>query len=182
MTEANEPGRDTTRDDNYERVFSIFRKYITHEDILINHRTTWLITMQSFLWGTFGFSYQKKFEVFVRLTEAKIDPALIANASDEYNGFMLVLAIVGFFTAAVSYLSVNAASNAIDALRLTWDSSPYKRASHAYLPAITGGGHYTAPWFGMIISKGLPVLLSFLWFLTIVVILSSKKWSLVWTY
>lgn len=181
MSEANEP-RELTRDENYERVFALFRKYITHEDQLINHRTTWLITMQSFLWATFGFSYQVKFGLFVKLTEAKIDPALVSAASDQYNGFLLVLAIVGFFTAVVCYLSVNAATNAIDALRQKWDASPYKRSSNAYLPEITGGGHYTAPWFGTVVSKALPVLLSFLWFLTIAVILSSKKWSLMWSY
>jgi hypothetical protein len=46
-----------------EELYLNYRDYIKHENILINYRTTWLITIQSFLITTFGFSYQKKFEV-----------------------------------------------------------------------------------------------------------------------
>jgi hypothetical protein len=49
---------------NIIEIYELFRSYVKHEDTLIDHRTTWLIYIQSFLLATFGFSYQKKFEVY----------------------------------------------------------------------------------------------------------------------
>jgi hypothetical protein len=47
----------------YQELYVLYRDYIKHEDELINARTSWMINIQSFLIATFGFSYQKKFEM-----------------------------------------------------------------------------------------------------------------------
>jgi hypothetical protein len=47
----------------YQELYVLYRDYIKHEDELINARISWMINIQSFLIATFGFSYQKKFEV-----------------------------------------------------------------------------------------------------------------------
>jgi len=36
--------------------FEMTRAQIQHEDSLINHRMTWLLTFQAFLFGAYGFS------------------------------------------------------------------------------------------------------------------------------
>lgn len=180
-----QPHQDSPATHGFDRclaVYKQFRDYIQHEDQLINHRTTWLITVQSFLWATYGLSYQKKYEVYAKLKELKLDPAALGSATEEYNGFMLVLAVVGLFTALVSYFSVKAAADAIDSLNQQWMNHPMKKLADGMLPGITGGGNIWASWFGILISKGMPVLFSFLWALTLLVILSSKRWAMTWTY
>jgi hypothetical protein len=47
----------------YQELYVLYRDYIKHEDNLINARISWMISIQSFLIATFGFSYQKKFEI-----------------------------------------------------------------------------------------------------------------------
>lgn len=176
---ANESSLEAER---YLSVYRQYREYVEHEDDLINHRTTWMITVQSFLWATYGFSYQKKYEILARLKETKIDITTLGSAPAEYNGFMLLLSVVGLFTALVCYLSVRAAADSIESLRARWDMHPMKKFSDEMLPAITGGGNPWASWFGILISKLMPVLFAVLWALSILVILSSGKWSLMWSY
>lgn len=47
----------------YQELYVLYRDYIKHEDELINARSGWMINIQSFLIATFGFSYQKRFEI-----------------------------------------------------------------------------------------------------------------------
>jgi hypothetical protein len=44
--------------DEIHKVYQIHRAYIEHEDNLTNHRTTWLITIQSVVLATFEFCFQ----------------------------------------------------------------------------------------------------------------------------
>ena len=80
-----------------EEVYKIHRDYLEHEDELVHHRTTALITIQSFLIATFGFTYQKKYEIAEKLfsQDKSLTPAALGSITDEYNGFLFILAIVG---------------------------------------------------------------------------------------
>lgn len=134
----------TVNDDNnytpkrVEEIFSLYRDYLKHEDNLINQRTTWLITIQSFLIATFGFSYQKKFEILTKfysdaLTRCNIPiqprevPKDIFKGFPEigeiirnYNHFFYALNFIGLITSILALISISAAVAATFELRNKW--------------------------------------------------------------
>ncbi len=154
--------------------YKLFRQYIQNEDALVNHRTTWLIQIQAFLIATFGFSYQKKLEVYSRVCEAaaagacKSGHALaeaIGGFATEYNLFMVILCGIGLVTAWISHTSVGAAQDAVRSLEEQWRSSFSASAKSANLPFITGGGHPDAPPKGFRFPVYLPRFFIGLWIL-----------------
>lgn len=150
------------RDKDAEEIYKLHRSYIEHEDGLVNHRTTWLITVQSFLIATFGFSYQKKFEVAEKVNSAGKSLSSLGSVYDEYRVFMVVLAFVGLITAVAAFFSVYAAIRALRSIRDNWHKS-YGHEPHAYLPGITGGGDKRAERRGISLSMWAPIFFSLLW-------------------
>src|SRR3954452_6090771 len=45
------------------KVYDLFRRYIEHENHLVNQRLTWLLTIHGFLYATCGLVLQKKVEI-----------------------------------------------------------------------------------------------------------------------
>ncbi len=168
--------------ENTERIYKIYRGYIEHEDTLINHRTTWLITIQSFLWATFGFSYQKKYEMFVKIRESAVCQNSFGLAPAEFNGFLFILAVVGFSTAFVSLISVSAAVSAIGELKKEWGTLAATWPDAVLLPKITGGGSRWASKAGIVIALALPIFFCAAWALTAGIIYCGHKLSFPWTY
>jgi hypothetical protein len=114
-----------TNNERIEEIYLIYRDYIKHEDDLINQRITWLIGIQSFLIASFGFSYQKKFDV--------ISGALLKNplckditlkalksTLENYNLFLESFCVIGFMTSLVALISVHAANISLRNLRTQW--------------------------------------------------------------
>ena len=161
--------------EEYERVYRIFREYLQHEDHLINHRTTWLITIQSFLWATFGFSYQKKYEVLERITNTTVGVKDFSQQTKEFDLSMIILIVVGFLTAFLAIFSIWAAANAILHLAKEWEGSKMNNPDVQYLPVITGGGYPTARKYGILVSKCLPLTFCILWVLTYVLLFTPFR-------
>jgi hypothetical protein len=144
-----------TREDWF-LVYDQFRKYLTHEDDLVNQRTTWAITIQSFSLAAVGW-------VFSALTADM-------NARNYYRAIQAVH-LIQFFCAlgiGVSIISaggIAAAQTAIRRLEMNWGCvvarSPYK----AYFPMLAGGGSRRALWMGHAMPLALPVFLVLLWIL-----------------
>ncbi|MGH6645931.1 hypothetical protein [Aquabacterium sp.] len=151
-------------------IYKIHRDYIQHEDSLINHRTTWLITVQSFLIATFGFSYQKKFEVAEKLQARGLSLDAMGPTYDEYRTFMITLAIVGVITALAALCSVFAAVSSIRAVQDTWQKK-FGTLPHPYLPGLIGGGSDKIASLGVLLSMWAPIFFSLLWLTTIVFLL-----------
>jgi hypothetical protein len=160
------------RDEGAEEVYKLHRSCIEHEDNLVNQRTTWLITVQSFLIATFGLSYQKKFEVAEKLAFTGKDLTALGSIYDEYRVFMLVLACVGLITAIAAFFSVYAAVRALRSIRDSWLKS-FPTQPHPYLPGITGGGDPKAERRGISLSMWAPVFFSLLWSAVILFLLVS---------
>jgi len=109
-------------------LYEIHRDYVKHEDHLINHRTTWLITVQAFLLATFGFSVQKLYEIWFNVIRVIQSEPEIASAMSSSSGLvrfsLLALSVVGFAVAIISLLSIRAASKAIESLNRNWKKIP----------------------------------------------------------
>lgn len=159
-----------------EEIYKIHRDYVEHEDELVHHRMTTLITIQSFLLATFGFTYQKKYEIAERLFEhdPKLSLSVLGSITDEYNGFLLVLAVVGLGTSFIAFRSIKAATNAITELEKSW----LRAANHQppdYLPGLTGGGNATSSATGITLSTWAPMFLVALWLVTLFVMILVFK-------
>lgn len=107
--------------------FKIFRDYEEHEDDLINSRLQWNITIQGFLFATYGFSLQKLAEV-----------QATGMGVFALRWLIFVLPIVGMSISVFSWKSIDAAQTAIRNLGAHW-----KRivgTQNPQLPNLVGGG------------------------------------------
>jgi len=174
-------------------LYWIYRSYIQHEDDLINNRTTWLITIQSFLLATFGFSYQKWLEVFTRYIENKTShhvflPFLFDKpASDaasyssfmnmaftNYGLFLLALCVIGFAVGGISFYSIKAAALAIEQLNDTWADIERTIGKDYQFPKIIGGGSKEAAKHGLRFPTFLPRFFMALWAVTVIAVIYSQ--------
>jgi hypothetical protein len=146
---------DSADQEHCNRLYTIYRNYIEHEDSLVNHRTTWLITIQSFLIATLGLTYQALLEPL----SGKVEP--ITPRSLLF--FQAALATVGFFTSFVAYLSLRAAGRSIRSIRRNWERQPLAAACRLQLPALTGGGDSRAPRMGFSFPLLLPAFFMVFW-------------------
>ena len=159
-----------------EEVYKIHRDYLEHEDELVHHRTTALITIQSFLIATFGFTYQKKYEIAEKLfsQDKSLTPAALGSITDEYNGFLFILAIVGAATSYIAWRSILAATYAIKALESNWlQFCEHNPPEH--LPGLTGGGIKKSTGDGISLATWAPMFLLILWLATIAALLVFVK-------
>jgi hypothetical protein len=110
--------------------FKIFRDYVEHEDNLINSRLMWNITIQGFLFATYGLSVQKLAEQ--QATGAGV-PAL--------RWLILILPLFGIGISLVSIMGVIAARTAINSLVVQWKEILDQAGSkEPGLPFLVGGG------------------------------------------
>jgi hypothetical protein len=154
----------TKRDDSLDSLYRIHRDYIQHEDTLVNQRTTWLITIQAFLIATFGFSYQKLFEVAEKMNGRDTPVAVdqLGPIASEYKTFLAALAIVGVVTSFAAFFSIIAARRAVGAIAKNWETVP-RRGGSDYLPGITGGGAGWNVFLGSVIAIGTPLFFASMW-------------------
>jgi hypothetical protein len=127
-----------------EEIFIIFRDYVKHEDMLINQRMTWMITIQSFLIATFGFSYQKKIEIISKVfTDDNLSPQNIVGLMrviQTFNVFLLIICGIGIVMSMITSSLLEAARLAISGLEKKWNETS-KLHETEQLPKLTGGSH-----------------------------------------
>ena len=131
-----------------EEIFSLYRDHTKHEDNLINQRMTWMITIQSFLIATFGFSYQKKLEILSKfLTETNISKISDNHLSEfygtilRYNIFLIIICVIGIGMSIITFSLLRVANLAIGGLEYQW-CKVEEILKIKYLPQITGGGKH----------------------------------------
>jgi len=157
-------------------MFSTYRLYEEHENNLLNHRTTWLVTINSVIIATFGFSCQKLLEVIERIAEFDNGEAhtkhrikeYLEGSLDDYRKFLVALAIIGLIVSLWSTLSISAAVRAQVVLRRKWKRFS-SRPDAVWLPDLSGGGSKYASRLGGWMALGLPIFLSILWIIIIIV-------------
>jgi hypothetical protein len=157
-----------SNEEGCERVFKIYRDYIQHEDLLVNHRMTWLITIQAFLWATYGFAFQKKYEFLVRIHVEHVPKNDIVDLLYQYDKLLYLLSLVGLVTTISAAITVNSARLAVIRLRKKWKRTRYYRPPPvSHLPGLTDGGKanrfYTYIVFLMPFGLGVMWVLSLSW-------------------
>lgn len=129
------------------------RSSIEHENHLMNHRLTWLLTSQGFLLGGFLLVFQAS-------TGDKI-----AEASRPFCRYvMAALAGTGIPIAVFLRLSLRAAEQQHDELRQWWDR---RKPSHDHPPIC---GHYPE-WYFVFAYSGLPLVFVAGWLVLLLVAL-----------
>jgi hypothetical protein len=166
-------------DAKYVEVFNLIRTYIQHEDDLINQRTVWFLTLNSFLFATLGL-----------LSTATDDQTIFSER--EIRLFVCMIGSVGIAACFTTFLSVRAAYTAIKALKSLWvdkyepeaidfegketrsGDNVERHDPRMILPYIKGGGPYTrnAP-LGRVASYGLQLVIAIAWAFTIFVAVSG---------
>ena len=157
-----------------EDIYKIHRDYLEHEDNLINHRTTWLITIQSFLLATFGFTYQKRYEVAAKLYEhSQASLSALGQVNVEYHIFMAILCVIGVGVSITAFLSIESATLAIKGLKKSW-SNVANGNNTSHLPELTAGGDSKAESRGFGMPLVLPIAFGILWILALVYLLAVR--------
>lgn len=179
MTRRNMDNFDEPTQHELRLTFDKLQDYVKHEDNLINQRLTWNITIQAFAVTTYGFSIQKKIEVYGKIFEGcKLPIAqqtlqecaaqpLIAQLG-KIDQFLIGLACSGILMNIVALLGIQAAHQAIGNLNSLWNAwdqqnNKGKTVSRSGLPGLTGGGIDVATQSGKRTSTNLPYLLIFMW-------------------
>lgn len=145
-------------------IYKLYREKVTHEDALVNFRTSWFMGLQAILFPTYILALR-----FVDIEQAPIVPRSIA--------------VVGLVSSVTSFLSVRAAVEAINKTTQKWTHPYIDRPNGrfvempvrdlvdplAILPAIKGGGASTGIAFrGNVSSIVLPIVVMTFWSMTLI--------------
>ena len=161
-------------------VYKAYRDYIVHEDDLVNQRTTWSITIQSFVIAIFGLTYQKKMEgiiTFYGLDDKNIALPIqsMRDLAWQFDLFLLGIAFFGLAVASISGAAVYAAQRAIRFVSTGWASVRSGAELYAQFPSLTGGGNAASTTLGHFFPLALPVFLASFWLSVILYVAVFQK-------
>jgi hypothetical protein len=175
-----------------KEMYKIHRDYVQHEDTLINHRTTLLLTIQGFLLTAIGLGLKQMYEItenkqcdslpasFSGLWQLVRDgwPEILAAQSYydlkiiEFNLYLYFLIFVGLTTSIIGRVSIGAAGDAISNLETNWNRYYYgiENPSELHfkskaLPGTTGGGSVENRRRGISFVRWMPTFFIWFWFL-----------------
>lgn len=162
--------------DNMFKMYKTYRDYEEHENHLLNHRTTWMVTINSVVIATFGFSIQKYLEVVEKVTERQDQKIADAMRDDlrNYAIYLATLAVIGLVFSVYSFFPLRSAVVAQRGLRTRWDALFGARAAELGFPRLAGGGVNWAAQWGGYLAMGLPVALGILWAFIIIIFIRVK--------
>lgn len=171
-------------EDQFLSMFKVYIEYTRHENELIHHRTTWLVTTQGGFILILAFLIQKYFEVVINLLKIVPNPEnasqLVINSDQRatlslFIVFWIIICIVGFATSLSARRSIDAAIRAQTSIREKWDRLFLARADLVGLPHLMGGGSEIADKNGAHFARRLPQILLTVWiiFLILAVLLAG---------
>lgn len=159
--------------ENANNMYKAYRDYIVHEDDLVNQRTTWSVTIEAFVIGIFGLTYQKKMEgliTFFGLDDKRTGFSInkMKEVVDVFDEFLIIIAVFGIGIALISGVAVYAAQHAIQKLGERWEDQCSKLHLCNEFPPLTGGGNRLATYLGHTFPLVLPGFFIVFWALAIV--------------
>jgi hypothetical protein len=132
--------------------YNIFRQYMMREDDLINHRLSWNLAIQGFLFASYAFSVQKLAEIHTKaLVEKGSEVARqLANSAETapLRLLIFIIPLVGLSMASFVWFAVLAAKMALEKLHTDWQHVSLGYPEQPYLPDTAGAGVPTAVRFG----------------------------------
>jgi hypothetical protein len=129
-----------------QKLYQIYRQYVMNEADLINARLTWLLTIQGFLFATYG--------IIVASQKPWVTWAL---------SVLRWLPGYGVVVSLVALASILAARFAADAVFEKWEKLPHSDTFKDLMPKIRGGGHPKAHILGYFAPVGIPLTLCAIW-------------------
>jgi hypothetical protein len=147
--------------DNLVAHYKIFRDYLEHEDDLINHRSTWHHTIQGLLFTALG------------VTLSKVDPTATRQAAAVQKALILLLPVLGMSISLAAFLSIRAATLALDALRKQWEEliKAYREDPWPTLPPLTAAGNRWAIKRGKTPAYVIPCVIGVAWLFLLLIAL-----------
>jgi len=135
-------------------LYNVYRDYVKHEDELINRRLSWNLTLQGFLFAAYGVTFQL-------LNSQSGD----ADLKRHLHYLPAVFPIVGGLVATLSLLSIVAAQDSINGLRVEWrnPSAHIEPDIMEMLPELTGAGQLFANRWGKLPQSGIPIVIITAW-------------------
>lgn len=174
------PGIGPDEHEHANNLYTAHRDYIVHEDDLVNQRTTWAITIESFVIAIFGLAYQKKMEgllAFFGLDEDKksFSVEVMKTFDHVFDQFLIMIAVFGLIVAMISGVAVYAAQRAIKVLGEHWEAECSTTPLCGRFPPLTGGGNKLSTRLGHTFPLILPIFFVAFWLFTIIFIAWFQK-------
>ena len=118
--------------------FKIFRTYRLAEQKLLNHRLTWNLAIQGFLFATYGFSLQK-------LAEVEANPTFVTQVKLNFGVaqlkvLLVAIPLVGCVLSMFVWFAVRGAQLALKRLLDDWKENVEAQHPKPYLPDPAGAG------------------------------------------
>jgi hypothetical protein len=136
-------------------MFNVYRDYIKVEHDLQNHRSTWHLAMQAFLFTTLGV-----------IGTWQIGKGMPDNLRTERDFLPYILMIAGCLIAIAAYISIDAANVAIRTLCARWETQSRIEFDVDFIdrvPGIKGGGSKRAELLGKVTSLYIPIIVFSAW-------------------
>lgn len=150
-------------------LFRIYREYVEHEDQLINHRTSWNLAIQSFLFAAYVLSLNggletAKAESATKTLDSLLQAALLRQEFELIANWLLPT--IGAVVSILSAWSAWTARESIQALRNKWNELPGRCT---LLPDDLTGGGLTKDGYGVRVAViGIPISIALLWLILLI--------------
>lgn len=142
--------------------FKVFREHRICEQNLINHRLTWNLAIQGFLFATYGFCLQKVAELQSGESQAHI--AWARDAIHELRTLLEAIPWLGIFLSLFVFLSIMGAKFSLSKLRHDWQTEIENKCPHEpFVPNPAGGGSSFALWLGLLPPLLIPAAFAAAW-------------------
>lgn len=134
-------------------IYRAYREKVAHEDGLVNQRVFWFVTFQALLFTSFSL-----------LTQGDFGPLAFRLTT-------VVFAVVGLGSALFTYVSVDAAFDAIEGTQRRWRDQHKRHDPDDLLPGIVGDGQNDGIQVrGKYTAWSLPLLVALAWGAVIVIV------------
>lgn len=142
------------------------RDHVKHEDDLINHRMTWLITLQAFLFGAYGFSLSAEASL-TTISNAQLFGKRDLVLLDIYSA-RAGLAYIGVASSAIMLFPLISAGRAILRVARDWNEYVSNLTPPIQVPNIIGNADRPLMYYlGLVPILGLPIASIGVWLLLI---------------
>lgn len=172
--------------------YDTFRKYVEHEDDLVNHRISWMLLVHGFLYAGYAVALKIKFDLLEKIDKhTKHPPDYLASARFQTVFFIFLISAVGFCVSLVAFMSINAARKAAENVQKVFEGQ-YKPTfgygvretvqseNGLVLPTIAGGGDKNNKIFGLSSALSIPFVMILGWlfaFLIEIIYLTPDWWA-----
>ncbi len=145
--------------------YEVIRDYIKHEDTLINNRLTWLLVSQGFIFSAFSGLFKPMADIAFKMGDPSFEKNKVALIFDDLEKLQYVLIGLGLLICIISYLAIEGAIQSIDKVK----DDHNHLSQDICLPELTGGGNPIAKRFGIVSSRGIPIILFLAWIIVILI-------------